>query len=374
MSTDPILFFDLKTPSKRLRADIERRLNAILDHGQYIGGPEVTELEQKLAAFTGARHALAVASGTDALVIALMGEEIGPGDAVFLPAFTYNATANAVLMTGATPVFVDVDRQTCNIDPIQLEAAIERVVAEGRLKPRLVIAVDLYGLPADYATIGPVARKHGMLVLSDAAQALGGGQGNKRIGALCEMTATSFYPSKTLGAYGDGGAMFTDDDARLDRWASIRWHGTDAAKKESIRVGLNGRLDSMQCAVVLSKMTIFEAELEDRAGHAARYRARLGGKVMMQEGRSEDRHAFGLFTIMVDERDRVMAALKEQGIPSAVYYAKSLHRHAAFAAYAPAEPLANCDWLADHALSLPFHPYLTDAQIDGVCDALLRAL
>jgi dTDP-4-amino-4,6-dideoxygalactose transaminase len=372
--TDPILFFDLKTPAKRLRADIEKRLLAILDHGQYIGGPEVSEMEAQLAAFTGAKHALAVASGTDALVIALMGEEIGPGDAVFLPAFTYNATANAILMTGATPVFVDVDRTTCNLDPALLEAAVERVIAEGVLKPRLVIAVDLYGLPADYPAIAAIAKTAGMLVLSDAAQALGGGQGNKRIGALCEMTATSFYPSKTLGAYGDGGAMFTDDDDRFERWSSIRWHGTDAAKKESIRVGLNGRLDSMQCAVVLSKLTIFEEELEARAAHAARYLDGLGGKVAVQAGGPDDKHAWGLFTAMVDDRDRVMATLKEQAIPSAVYYSKPLHRHAAFAAYAPAEPLEHCDWLADHALSLPFHPYLTDAQIDRVCDALLKAL
>lgn len=374
MTDEPILFFDLKSPARRLRSDIESRLHAILDHGQYIGGPEVTELEARLAEFTGARHALAVASGTDALVIALMGEDAGPGDAVFIPAFTYNATCNAVLMTGATPVFVDVDRQTCNMDPAKLAAAVEAVVAAGQLRPKMVIAVDLYGLPAAYPEIGAIAHQHGMTVLSDAAQSLGGGQGNKRIGSLCEMTATSFYPSKTLGAYGDGGAMFTDDSDRFDRWSSIRWHGTDAAKKESIRVGLNGRLDSMQCAVVLSKLTIFEDELKQRAGHAERYCANLSGKVAMQTGSPDDRHAWGLFTVMIDNRDGVMAALKDQGIPSAVYYAQPLHRHKAFAPYAPTEPLENCDWLAGHALSLPFHPYLTTQQIDRVCDALLKAI
>lgn len=372
--SDPVLFFDLKSPAKRLRADIERRLTAILDHGQYIGGPEVIELEHALAAFTGAKHGLAVASGTDALVIALMGEDVGPGDAVFLPAFTYNATANAVLMTGATPVFVDVNRETCNLDAALLEAAIERVVADGTLTPKLVIAVDLYGLPADYAAIGAAARKAGMMVLSDAAQALGGAQGNKRIGSLCEMTATSFYPSKTLGAYGDGGAMFTDDDARFERWSSIRWHGTDAAKKESVRLGLNGRLDSMQCAVVLSKLTIFEEELAARATHAARYRKNLQGKVAMQAVPAGDTHAWGLFTVMVEDRDRVMATLKEQGVPSSVYYAMPLHKHRAFAAHAPDEPLANCEWLADRVLSLPFHPYLTDDQIDRASEALIAAL
>lgn len=374
MSDEPILFFDLKTPAKRLRADIDKRLTAILDHGQYIGGPEVTELEAQLAAFTGARHALAVASGTDALIIALMGEDIGPGDAVFLPAFTYNATCNAVLLTGATPVFVDVDRETCNIDTAQFEVAVERVIAEGALKPRLVIAVDLYGLPADYDAINTIASKFGITVLSDAAQALGGAQGNKRIGSLCAMTATSFYPSKTLGAYGDGGAMFTDDAERFERWSSIRWHGTDAAKKESIRVGLNGRLDSMQCAIVLSKLTIFEDELQQRAAHAERYRAALSGKVQMQAVPKGDRHAWGLFTIMVENRDQVMAALKEKGIPSSAYYSIPMHKHRAFAPYAPSEPLENCEWLADHVLSLPFHPYLTEAQIERVATALLDVL
>lgn len=374
MTDHPVQFFDLKSPAKMLRADMEARLHAILDHGQYIGGPEVGELEAQLAAFTGAKYALAVASGTDALVIALMGEDVGPGHAVFIPAFTYNATCNAVLMTGATPVFVDVDRQTCNIDPASLNAAIQSVVAMGKLTPKMIIAVDLYGLPANYQEIGVIARRHGMTVLSDAAQSLGGGQGNRRIGALCEMTATSFYPSKTLGAYGDGGAMFTDDADRFERWSSIRWHGTDQAKKESIRVGLNGRLDSMQCAIVLSKLTIFEDELKKRSEHAMRYRANLGSRVAMQTGGSEDHHAWGLFTIMVEHRDRVMAALKEQGIPSAVYYSLPLHRHKAFAPYAPAEALENCEWLAAHALSLPFHPYLTADQIDRVSTALLKAI
>ena len=373
MTNDPILFFDLKSPSRRLRSDIEARLHAILDHGQYIGGPEVGELESRLAAFTGAKHALAVASGTDALVIALMGEDVGPGDAVFIPAFTYNATCNAVLMVGATPVFVDVDRNSCNMDPSKLKEAIEGVIATGLLTPKMVIAVDLYGLPADYTAIGAIAREHAMTVLSDAAQSLGGGQGNKRIGSLCEMTATSFYPSKTLGAYGDGGAMFTDDAERLERWASIRWHGTDLAKRESIRVGLNGRLDSMQCAVVLSKLTIFEEELAARAQNAGRYAAKLAGKITMQTGGAGDHHAWGLFTVMVDDRDQVMAELKEQGIPCAVYYSQPLHQHKAFAPFAPVSPLENCEWLAAHALSLPFHPYLTAEQIDRVCSALLKA-
>jgi dTDP-4-amino-4,6-dideoxygalactose transaminase len=357
-----------------LRADIEKRWQKILDHGAFIGGPEVAELEQALATYVGAKHGLAVASGTDALVIALMGEELKATDAVYMPGFTYNATANAVLVAGATPVFVDVDPHTCNIDPAHLEAQIEATIREGRLKPRMIIAVDLFGLPADYAAINRIAKKHNMLVLADAAQSLGGAQGSTRIGALTDMTATSFYPSKTLGCYGDGGAMFTDDAARFDRWSSIRWHGTDAQKKESIRVGVNGRLDSVQCAVLLSKLTIFPEEMKARARIADRYRRALGNAVEMQNIPAGNQSAWGLFTIMVDNRDAVQKKLQDAGVPSSVYYFKALHQHKAFAAYAPKGGLPVCEKLTSRVLSLPMHPYLTDTQIDRVVAAVKAAV
>lgn len=370
----PIQFFDLKTQAKRLRADIDRRLAAVLDHGAYIGGPEVAELEAKLCQFTGAKECVAVASGTDALVMGLMGEDIGPGDAVFIPGFTYNATCNAVLLSGATPIFVDVERKSANIDIAHLRAQITAVKSEGKLKPRIVIPVDLYGLPADYTAINQLSREEGMLTFADAAQSLGGKLGNRKIGALADMTATSFYPSKTLGGYGDGGAMFTDDPARAHRWRSIRWHGTDDQKRESIRVGVNGRLDSMQCAVLLSKLEIFEEEGENRRRFAAMYRERLKGVVPMPEGPIGADSAWGLFTVYVEKRDQVQAKLKERGVPTSIYYAMPLHKHRAFAPHAPAGGLPNCEWLAERVLSLPFHPYLTEPQIDRVCRELKAAV
>lgn len=362
----PIRFFDLETPKKMLRADIETRWQKILDHGAFIGGPEVGELEAQLAGWAGAKHALAVASGTDALVIALMGEEVRANDAIFIPGFTYNATANAVLVAGATPIFVDVEADTCNMDPAHLEAQVEAVVREGKLRPRMVIAVDLYGLPADYPAIHKIARKHGMLVQADAAQSFGGAQNGVRIGALTDMTATSFYPSKTLGCYGDGGAMLTDDAARFERWSSIRWHGTDAVKKESIRVGVNGRLDSVQCAVLLSKLTVFADEMKARDRIAQRYRQGLGNIVKMQRVPDGYQNAWGLFTIMVDNRADIMKRLQDKGIPTSIYYFKALHQHRAFAAHAPKGGLPVCEKLADTVLSLPMHPYLTDGQVDRV--------
>ncbi len=366
----PIRFFDLETPKKLLRADIEKRWQKILDHGAFIGGPEVTELETQLASWAGAKHALAVASGTDALVIALMGEEVKANDAIFIPGFTYNATANAVLVAGASPVFVDVDAHTCNMDPVHLEAQVDAVLREGKLKPRMVIAVDLYGLPADYEAINRIAKKHGMLVLADAAQSFGGAQNGKRIGALTDMTATSFYPSKTLGCYGDGGAMLTDDAARFDRWSSIRWHGTDAVKKESIRVGVNGRLDSVQCAVLLSKLTVFAEEMKARDRIAQRYRTGLGNAVEMQHVPQGSQNAWGLFTVMVDNRADIMKRLQDQAVPTSIYYFKALHQHKAFAAYAPKGGLPVCERLAERVMSLPMHPYLTDAQVDRVVAAV----
>jgi dTDP-4-amino-4,6-dideoxygalactose transaminase len=362
----PIRFFDLETPKKMLRADIEARWQKILDHGAFIGGPEVGELEAQLAGWAGAKHALAVASGTDALVIALMGEDVKATDAIFIPGFTYNATANAVLVAGATPIFVDVDPGTCNMDPAHLEAQVQAVLREGKLKPRMVIAVDLYGLPADYPAINAIAGKHGMLVLADAAQSFGGAQNGVRIGALTDMTATSFYPSKTLGCYGDGGAMLTDDTARFERWSSIRWHGTDAVKKESIRVGVNGRLDSVQCAVLLSKLTVFADEMKARDRIAQRYRQGLGNAVRMQHIPAGSQNAWGLFTIMVENRADIMKRLQDKGIPTSIYYFKALHQHKAFAAHAPKGGLPVCEKLADTVLSLPMHPYVTDGQIDRI--------
>ncbi|NWH07231.1 MAG: DegT/DnrJ/EryC1/StrS family aminotransferase [Alphaproteobacteria bacterium] len=370
----PIQFFDLKSQGRRLRADIDRRIAAVLDHGAYIGGPEVGGLEQALCQFTGAKECVAVASGTDSLIIGMMGEDIGVGDAVFIPGFTYNATANAVLITGATPIFVDVERETCNIDPGHLERQIKAVKAQGKLRPRMIVGVDLYGLPADYEALNAIARNHGLIVMADAAQSLGGEDKGRKVGALTDLTATSFYPTKTLGGYGDGGAMFTDDAARANRWRSIRWHGTDDARKESVRVGLNGRLDSLQCAILLAKLEIFAEELAARRRAAAFYTRRLEGRVAMPREQGGKHSAFGLFTVYVENRDSVAAALKDKGVPTAIYYNKALHRHLAFAPFAPKDGLPQCEWLQDRVLSLPMHPYLTEDQIAHVVESLLAVL
>jgi dTDP-4-amino-4,6-dideoxygalactose transaminase len=371
---DEITFFGIKQQKTTLRADIGRRLNAVLDHGAFIGGPEIAELEAALKARTGAAAVIACSSGTDAIVIPLMAEGLGREDAVFVPAFTYNATANAVLLAGATPVFVDVDAASCNIDPVDLELRIAGVLAEGWLRPRAVIAVDLYGRPADYAALAKVCARHGLLLVSDAAQSFGGAQGNTQVGALAPITTTSFFPTKTLGGYGDGGAMFAMDEARAKVWDSIRWHGTDEARKDSVRVGMNGRLDSFQAAVLLAKLEVFDEEWERREEIASIYRKRLSSALDLGPSTAGLKHAWGLFTIALKERARVRAALTQNGVPTAIYYAKPLHHHAAFAPYAPSDGFPVAEHLAEEVLSLPLHPYLAPAQAHHVCDTLLRAL
>lgn len=367
--------FDLKSQYARLKPLIKDRIDAVLEHGAYINGPEIAELERTLAAFTGAAAVVGVASGTDALIIPLMALGAGPGDAVFIPAFTYNATANAVLLAGATPVYVDVDPRTFNIDIEHLSDQIERVSLRGRLRPKGIIPVDIFGLPADYAAIGALAEKHGLFVLADAAQSFGGGQGDARVGALAPLTGTSFFPSKTLGAYGDGGAIFTRDESLAPVLQSIRWHGTDAARKESVRVGMNGRLDSIQAAVLLAKLSIFEEESLRRAAIGAAYDAALTGVVELQHTPAGTRHARGLYSVLVPDRPRFQETLKAAGIPTSIYYAQPLHLHAAFRADGEGEgSLPVCERLARHIVALPMHPYLGEADVAQVVAAVRRAV
>ncbi|MGF1456130.1 MAG: DegT/DnrJ/EryC1/StrS family aminotransferase [Alphaproteobacteria bacterium] len=374
MSTSPIAFIDLKAQQKPIRERIEARLKAILDHGAYINGPEIKELEEALVARTGAADAVGVSSGTDALVIAMMGEDIGPGDAVFIPSFTYNATANAVLVCGATPVFVDVREDTFNMDPVDLRDKIDAVAEEGRLRPRAVVPVDLFGLPADYATIGAIAAEHDMIMMADAAQSFGGRAGNRAVGTLAPITGTSFFPAKTLGAYGDGGAIFTDTAERGELWRSLRWHGTDETRKLSVRVGINGRLDSMQAAVLLEKLTIFDQEIENRNRVAARYDTHLSAHMTLPARPADVQPSWGLYSITVPDRAKSQAVLKEAGIPTAIYYPVPCHKMDAFAAYAPAEGLATTERLAETILALPMHPYLSESDVDRVCETLIPTL
>lgn len=371
----PINFFDLQAQQAQLRTRIEERFSNILDHGQYINGPEVAELESALAKHTGAKDAVAVGSGTQALVMPLIAMGLGHGDAVFLPAFTYNATANAVLLASATPVFVDVDPDTFNMDPENFAKRIEDIKKRRNLRPRAVIPVDLFGTPADYPAIMEIAEANNIQVLADAAQSFGGKQGNKWVGSIAPVTATSFYPSKALGGYGDGGAVLCDDPEMADMLRSIRWHGTGSDRKDSVRVGINGRLDSIQCAIVAEKLTIFDDELTRRKEIAAIYESRLKGLCRLQARPDNTESGYGLFTVAVEkDRDGVRARMQEQGVPTAIYYMNPLHKMPAFSEFPSSDGLPVCEALADQVISLPMHAYLSDAQAHFVCDAFEKAL
>ncbi len=369
-----IAFIDLQAQQRRIRPAVERRLQAVLDHGRYIAGPEIAELEEQLAARTGAKAAIACASGTAALIIPLLAQEIGAGDAVFVPAFTYNATANAVLLTGATPVFVDIDASTFNMDTEHLERCISDVRAAGALTPRAVIPVDLFGSPADYRTIQKIAAQEGLYVLSDGAQSFGGKLDNRWVGDLAPATATSFFPGKALGAYGDAGAIFAQDESVAELWASIRWHGTDASRKDSVRVGFNGRMDSFQAAVLLEKMAIFDDELEARHNIAAIYNERLGRIGRPQKHINGATSSYGYYALCVENRDQVVSAVNAMGVPTAIYYTTPLHMMPAFSDFAPEGGLPATERTAHEIFSLPMHPYLTPEQVDYICDAVESAV
>ncbi len=368
-----IPLFDLQRQRNRLEADIRRRMDAVLHHGQFILGPEVAQLEQKLAAFAGVGHAIAVSSGRDALMIALMAMGVKPGDAVFVPAFTFAATAGSVVSIGATPVFVDVLEESFNLDPRDLERAIGETLAAGVLKPRVVMPVDLYGLPADYDAINAVAQKHGLEILADAAQSFGGRSGNRRVGGLAPISATSFYPTKPLGCYGDGGAILAESEPLAEAVRMIRSHGRAGTGDEAMVLGLTGRLDTLQAAVLLAKMEVFEQELDRRRAIAARYTAGLSDVVAVPRIPEGSDSAFALYTIRVPHRDRVREALEGKGIGAGLFYRLALHQHPAFRAY-DGRHLAVSERLANETLSLPMHPDLTDREVDRVIAAVRAAV
>ena len=325
-----IPFVDLAQQQSRIRADLEHRIGQVLDHGRYIQGPEVAELEAKLAALAGCRHAIGVSSGTDALLVLLMAKGIRQGDAVFLPSFTFTATAEVVLQCGATPVFVEVDAATFNLDPEHLRTAINRTAGDGQLRPAAIIAVDLFGQPADYRAINALALEHGLFVVADAAQSLGASYHNGAVGGLAKASATSFYPAKPLGCYGDGGAVFTDDDELADTCLSLRAHGQGNGRYDIVRLGLNARLDSMQAAVLLSKLTIFEDEIRLRRLVAHRYTEQLCGLVETPAQAPGTKSVWAQYTIKLPCRDAVADALRQQGIPTQIYYPLPMHLQPAY--------------------------------------------
>mgnify|MGYP001387235219 CR=1 FL=1 len=368
-------FVDLKAQYARLKPQIDERMARVLAHGQYIMGPEVAEFEAKLAAFAGAQEAIGVANGTDALHIALMAEDIGPGDAVFLPSFTFTATAEVVLLRGAEPVFCDVDGRTFNIDASDLRAKIKAVRKEGRLSPRAVVAVDLFGLPAKYDDLTEICQTNDLFLLADAAQSFGATVGQKRAGALSLVTATSFFPAKPLGCYGDGGALITDDTNRAARFRSIRAHGKGREKYDIDRVGLNSRLDTLQAAVLLAKISIFQDELDARKSVAALYSERLAEVVVTPSVDNASQSAWAQYAILLDDRDTVADRLKEQGIPTAIYYPKPMHLQSAYIDYGDgAGSLPVSEVLSERILCLPMHPYLDEKTIDHICSQIRAAV
>ncbi len=370
----PVAFIDLKAQQARIAADLRPRLEAVLAHCQFILGPEVAELEQKLAAFCGARHCVGVSSGTDALQIALMAEGVGPGDAVFLPAFTYTATAEVPLVLGATPVFCDVDPRTFQIDPANLQARIASVRGQGRLRPRALIGVDLFGQPADWPALSRIAADEGLFTLDDCAQSFGAALHGQRLGRAAEATATSFFPSKPLGAYGDGGALFTESDERAALYRSLRTHGEGVARYEVLRTGMNGRLDTLQAAVLLSKLSVFEHELAARERIAATYDARLGNAVTIPARVPDSASAWAIYAILLPDaaaRERMQSGLKAVGVPSAVYYPRPLHRQPAYRDAHDGASLPVSEDLAARIMALPIHPDMSESDVARVCDAVI---
>jgi UDP-2-acetamido-2-deoxy-ribo-hexuluronate aminotransferase len=373
----PVPFLDLKAQQARIAGDLRTRLDKVLEHCQFVLGPEVRELESALANFCGAAHCVSVSSGTDALQIAMMAEGIGTGDAVFLPAFTYTATAEVPLLLGATPIFVDVDPRTFQIDPGHLTQRIQDVQAAGRLKPRAIIGVDLFGQPADWPCLLDIARLHDLFLLDDLAQSFGASLHGKMLGTQADATATSFFPSKPLGAYGDGGALFTESEDRADLYRSLRTHGEGTTRYEVLRTGVNGRLDSMQAAVLLAKLAVFPEELQARERIARVYDQRLGNAVMTPKRIPDSTSAWAIYAILLPDgamRERTQAAMRAEGVPTAIYYPCPLHRQPAYSTQHDGASLPVSEDLATRILALPIHPDLTDEDVDRVCEAVLAAV
>jgi UDP-2-acetamido-2-deoxy-ribo-hexuluronate aminotransferase len=360
-------FTDLQAQYATLKPEVDARIQRVLDHGQYIMGPEVAELEQALAAFTDSRHCVTVSSGTEALLIALMALGIGPGDEVITSPFTFAATGEVIVLAGATPVFVDVEPDTCNLDARQLEAAITP-------RTKAIMPVSLYGQVADMAPINAIAARHGLSVIEDAAQSFGATYQERHSCALSTFGCTSFFPSKPLGCYGDGGALFTDDDALAQAAREIRVHG-QSGRYHHTRIGVGGRMDTLQCAIVLAKLPRFAWELERRRELGARYAQLLEGipGLRLLAVRPDRDCVWGQYTVFVENRAAVQTALKETGIPTAVHYPKPLHHQPAYAAHCCPECCPVSLQVSQQVLSLPMSADLTEADQDRVAAALRAA-
>lgn len=370
---------DLKAQYAALKTQIDAQIAEVIGETSFISGSKVKQLEQRLAEFVGVKHCVSCASGTDALLMPLMAWNIGPGDAVFVPDFTFFASAEVVARLGATPVFIDIEYDSFNIDPEKLETAIEKVEAEGRLKPKVIIPVDLFGRPADYRKIKKIAQKHNLLILEDSAQGFGGALDGKKAGSFGDAAGTSFFPAKPLGCYGDGGAIFTDDDSLAEYLRSIAVHGKGKDKYDNVKIGMNSRLDTIQAAILLPKLdALRDYELEKVNAAAAKYNELLDGFVATPHIPEGYYSCWAQYSILLKnsaEREKVRETLKAAGIPSNIYYQKPMHAQTAFAYLNLSDddfPVATD--VCTRVLSLPIHPYLDDDTIAFICDTLKSAL
>jgi len=369
-----IPFIDLKAQYLGIKDEVLQGIEAVLEHGQYILGPEVAELESQLSEFCGAKHSITCSSGTDALLLGLMAYDVGPGDAIFTSPFTFFATAEVIALTGATPVFVDIDERTFNIDPEQLEAQIVRIQSEGKLNIKGVMPVNIFGLPADYDRINTIAERFDMHVIEDTAQGFGGTYHGRKSGVLADISATSFFPAKPLGCYGDGGAVFTNDDALAEKMLSIRVHGQGENKYDNVRLGLNARFDTIQAAVLKPKLSIFPNELSERERVAHSYTQELRGIVetpYIPEGCTS---AWAQYSILSDDRDKIQKALSDNNIPSVVYYKTPCHLSTAFSYLGYSEgDMPVSEKISKKIFSLPMHPYLSDLTIKEIAKIIADA-
>jgi dTDP-4-amino-4,6-dideoxygalactose transaminase len=372
---DPIPFIDLQTQRKRLGDSLTRAIQQAVESGQWILGPQVQALEESLARFAGVKHAVSCANGTDALALVLRAWDVGPGDAVFVPSFTFAATAEAVALVGATPVFADVLEDTFNLDPASLEAALAMVRRAGTLAPKVVIAVDLYGQPADYRKLEPIAKRERLLLLSDTAQAFGATLDGRQTAATGDAAATSFYPAKPLGSYGDGGACFTNDDGLAGLIRSLRTHGEGAHRYEHVRVGTNSRLDTIQAAILCEKLKIFPDENAARERAAERYNLALGvsNRIGIPHLIKGARSVWAQYTIRVEDRAKLQSDLKSEGIPTAIHYPIALGKQRAYRHFpSVATPVA--ERLSATVVSLPMHPYLDEPTQNRITKAVLKSV
>lgn len=366
-------FIDLQRQYDRIKEDMDRRIQKVIDEKRFIMGPEIAEIEEKLAKFVGRKYCLTCASGTDALVIPLLAYELNSEDAVFVASFTFFASAESVNIAGGTPVFVDSD-ETYNMDPVKLEEAIKKTLKEGKLKPKGIIAVDIFGLPANYDAIIPIAEKYGLFVLEDAAQGFGGELNGKRACSFGDVSATSFFPAKPLGCYGDGGAIFTDNDALYEKMHSIRVHGQGSSRYDNVRIGMNGRMDTIQAAVLLAKMEVFEDELKTKNQVAAKYTELLKDSFTTPVIPENAMSAYAQYTVLAKnqvQRDAIVEGMKNYDIPIMVYYAVPMHKQTAYKYlnYKDGD-LPVCEDFSKRVFSLPMHAYLTDEEIKDIAEKI----